>query len=143
MKRTPTLSAPDHVRTPDTSPAKELPLPSHGDVARDVEIALALADARLSGDTARAIRESLRDRIRALTDPAEAFARAMEDSRPRDVAIATVRYARHLAEHPGDDLVASLRLLAKSAQHLARYAADGRTAAARGRPGPLHLRAAS
>ncbi|MCY0932154.1 hypothetical protein OTB20_39530 [Streptomyces sp. H27-H1] len=142
MHRPATLTTPAHARTPDTSPAQVLQLTSPGEVARDVEIALALAEACPAGAAARAVRDRLRTRIRALADPAEAFAHTMADSRPRDIALATVRYARDLAADPGGDPVASLRLLAKSAQHLIRYAADGRAEAARPVSG-LALRAAA
>ncbi|MGT2531596.1 hypothetical protein ACU4GG_34510 [Streptomyces nojiriensis] len=55
----------------------------------------------------------------------------MPDGRGRDIALATVHHARNMAATRGGDPVASLRLLAKLAQHLARYAADNHSPARR------------
>ncbi|MFF4580188.1 hypothetical protein [Streptomyces sp. NPDC001389] len=112
-------------------PAQVPPVTSSVDVACDIDTALALADHAPHGTAAAQIRERLRQHITNLGGPAQEFADWMPDGRGRDIALATVHHARNMAATRGGDPVASLRLLAKLAQHLARYAADNHSPAGR------------
>jgi hypothetical protein len=101
---------------------------SSADVTRDVQLALDLARGRATGDAADVLRMRLRSYIACFADPAQAYADGLTDSRARDIAMNTVRHARAVAEDPVHDPAASLRLLAKAAEHTARYAAGHRHA---------------
>ncbi|MFF8385141.1 hypothetical protein [Streptomyces kanasensis] len=92
-------------------------------LAEDVELALRLAAVRPTGVVADGVRERLRGYVRAYADTADAYARNLVDGRARDVAVATVAHARAVAADPVHDPAAHLRLLAKGAHMLARYAA--------------------
>ncbi|MEU5436398.1 DUF6415 family natural product biosynthesis protein [Streptomyces sp. NPDC020719] len=106
----------------DTAPPHHEPV-AVSCMSRDIEIAIALATHAPTGEAASRVRERLRGYITLLAAPAERQARRMEQSRERDVATGTIRYARSLATSGGDP-AATLRLLAKRVQHLLRYAAD-------------------
>ncbi|MCX4669641.1 DUF6415 family natural product biosynthesis protein [Streptomyces sp. NBC_01381] len=97
--------------------------PRHSDAIADAELALKLADARPTGPATDALRERLRAHIRDLAADADAYAHSLADGRARDIAIDTVRHARAVASDTPQDPAANLRLLAKGAHHLARYAA--------------------
>ncbi|MFD9728806.1 hypothetical protein [Streptomyces sp. NPDC059072] len=90
-------------------------------VAGDVEAALALADHHPAGEASVRLRERLRERIRTLAAPAERYADLLPESREKDIAAGTVRFARRVARDCGSDPAIALRLLAKSVAHLARY----------------------
>ncbi|MET8751016.1 hypothetical protein ABZW32_13085 [Streptomyces sp. NPDC004667] len=90
-------------------------------VAGDVEAALALADHQPAGEASVRLRERLREHVRTLAVPAERYADLLPESRQKDIATATVRFARKVARDCGTDPAIALRLLAKSAAHLARY----------------------
>ncbi|WP_369384130.1 DUF6415 family natural product biosynthesis protein [Streptomyces sp. cg36] len=104
-------------------------------MSRDIEIAMALAVHAPAGEAARRVRQRLRGYITVLAVPAESRVRRMAASRERDVAAGTVRHARSLATSGGDP-AATLRLLAKSVQHLLRYATDPIPAQPSGASGP-------
>ncbi|WP_328967520.1 hypothetical protein [Streptomyces sp. NBC_00239] len=131
MSRTSAPILPARPRTGITPPAQVLPATSSVDVACDIDTALALADHAPHGTAAAQLRERLRQHITNLAVPAQEFADWMPDGRGRDIALATVHHARNMAATQGGDPVASLRLLAKLAQHLARYAADNHSPARR------------
>ncbi|WP_175410196.1 DUF6415 family natural product biosynthesis protein [Streptomyces sp. TRM64462] len=97
-------------------------------VAQDVDLALRLASLRPTGENADALRERLRGHIRAYADAAGTYAHGLADGRARDISLSTVGHARAVAADPVHDPVANLRLLAKAAQILARYAAAQRGA---------------
>ncbi|MGW1886555.1 DUF6415 family natural product biosynthesis protein [Streptomyces sp. NPDC001970] len=99
--------------THDTAPPAEM--------HRDTEMALALSEARPTGPAAEAVRERLKDHLRALAGPAERYAATLGDDRARDIAQATIRHARDLAQNTGGDPAAMLRLLAKAVTFLLRY----------------------
>ncbi|MGW8777667.1 hypothetical protein ACWGNM_06290 [Streptomyces sp. NPDC055796] len=90
-------------------------------VAGDVEAALALADHQPAGEAAGRLRDRLREHIRTLAVPAERYADLLPESREKDIAAGTVRFARKVARGCGSDPAIALRLLAKSVAHLARY----------------------
>ncbi|GAA1572756.1 hypothetical protein [Streptomyces globosus] len=90
-------------------------------VAGDVEAALSLADHQPAGEASVRLRERLREHVRTLAAPAERYADLLPESRQKDIAAATVRFARKVARDCGSDPAIALRLLAKSAAHLARY----------------------
>lgn len=98
------------------------PLPHPREVALDASLAFHLAAGRPTGEAADALRERLRGHIRALAGPADAYAHRLADNRAKDIAVNTVAHARKVAADPGQDPVASLRLLGKSAEILSRYA---------------------
>ncbi|MFD2119061.1 hypothetical protein ACFSNO_05255 [Streptomyces cirratus] len=52
--------------------------------------------------------------------PAERYADLLPESRDKDIAASTVRFARKVARDCGSDPAIALRLLAKSVAHLAR-----------------------
>ncbi|MCX5124589.1 hypothetical protein [Streptomyces sp. NBC_00347] len=96
---------------------------SRTSVASDVATALRLSAAAPTGAVAEALRGRLREQIKADADQADRYAHSLPEGRARDVAIETVRHARTLLAVPsGKDPVASLRLLAKGADYLSRYA---------------------
>ncbi|MEU0370861.1 hypothetical protein ABZ070_11465 [Streptomyces sp. NPDC006283] len=92
-------------------------------MAADVRLALDLANGRATGEAADAVRARLRTYIVALADGADLHAAGLTDLRARDIATNTVRHARAVAQDEAHDLAANLRLLAKSVDHLSRYAA--------------------
>lgn len=91
------------------------------DMLQDSETALLLAENRPTGSAATAVRERLRQHIRALLEPAERYAAALEDGRARDIVNDTIRHARVLAQDSGGDPAAMLRLLSKAVTFLLRY----------------------
>ncbi|MFB6807936.1 hypothetical protein [Streptomyces sp. NPDC056387] len=91
-------------------------------VAKDVEAALVLADHHPVGEAAVRLRERLRGHVRTLAVPAERYADLLPESREKDIAAGTVRFAHKVARDCGRDPAIALRLLAKSVAHLARYA---------------------
>ncbi|MHB6912759.1 hypothetical protein [Streptomyces sp. DB-54] len=97
--------------------------PDRVTVAYDTDLALELIEHHASLTATQEVRDRLRDHINALADAADSYAHALDDSRARDVAIDTVRHARAVASDAGHRPEIQLRLLAKSAQTLARYAA--------------------
>ncbi|MFF8919367.1 DUF6415 family natural product biosynthesis protein [Streptomyces sp. NPDC015032] len=98
-------------------------------VATDVATALRLSTAAPTGAVAEAVRGRLREHIKAHADQADRYAHSLPEGRARDVAIDTVRHARTLlAAQSGRDPAASLRLLAKGADYLSRYASAQETA---------------
>ncbi|MEU7296376.1 DUF6415 family natural product biosynthesis protein [Streptomyces exfoliatus] len=116
--------ATENVVLPGTFPPPERVTPAV--MAQDVRLALDLASGRPTGEAADAVRGRLRCYIRALADPADAFATGLADSRARDIAMDTVRHARAVAEDSVHDPAANLRLLAKAVHHLAQYAIGGK-----------------
>ncbi|MFD9336108.1 hypothetical protein ACFWBF_17110 [Streptomyces sp. NPDC060028] len=90
-------------------------------VAGDVEAALTLAAQQPAGEVAVRLRERLRGHVRSLAVPAERYADLLPESREKDIAASTVRFARKVARDCGSDPAVALRLLAKSVAHLARY----------------------
>ncbi|SFY37503.1 hypothetical protein OH786_19950 [Streptomyces atratus] len=92
-------------------------------MAADVRLALDLANGRPTGEAADAVRARLRACIAALAGPADVFAAGLADLRARDIATNTVRHARAVAQDEVHDPAVNLRLLAKSVDHLSRYAA--------------------
>ncbi|MFJ6047647.1 DUF6415 family natural product biosynthesis protein [Streptomyces sp. NPDC092307] len=100
------------VETPVTSAATA--------VAGDVETALALADHHPTGQAAVQMRQRLRGHIQSLAVPAERYADRLPESREKDIAASTIRFARNLARDGISDPAIALRLLAKSVAHLAR-----------------------
>ncbi|WP_435058360.1 hypothetical protein [Streptomyces sp. bgisy060] len=98
-------------------------------IALDVAHAQDLATREPTGDVADQVRDRLRTVIRTLAGDAERYARSLDDSRAQDIAINTIRHARSVAEDPVGDPAANLRLLAGSAQSVARYARQAGTAA--------------
>jgi hypothetical protein len=111
------------------------------DVRRDIDLALALAASRPSGPTVEALRARLKNYIEALADPAAEYAKGLADQRAREIAEATVRQSRKLARGTGGEVrdpAATLRLLAKSVDHLSRYAQSApRLKASRGHHNPV------
>ncbi|MEV7540997.1 hypothetical protein [Streptomyces sp. NPDC089915] len=89
-------------------------------VAGDVEAALTLADHHPAGEASVRLRERLRGHIHTLAVPAERYADLLPESREKDIAASTVRFARKVARDCGSDPAIALRLLAKSVAHLAR-----------------------
>ncbi|MEU7161795.1 DUF6415 family natural product biosynthesis protein [Streptomyces chrestomyceticus] len=110
-------------------------LPHPLDVALDADLALRLATGRPTGEVADVLRERLRGYLILLVDDADAYAAALAEGHPKDVAAGTVRHARALARETGagTDPAASLRLLAKAVHYTARYAATSRQARRQGR----------
>lgn len=101
------------------------PLPPPKNVTNDANLALYLVTTgQPTGVEADALRERLRSHIRAMVGPAETYAARLADSRAKDIAGNTVEHARAVAADPGTDPVASLRLLSKSCEILARYTAN-------------------
>ncbi|WP_327358013.1 DUF6415 family natural product biosynthesis protein [Streptomyces sp. NBC_01304] len=99
---------------------------SMADLPRDVDLALVLSRARPTGPTTDELRRRLREYIGLLADPAENYGRSLADSRQQDIVLDTVRHARAVAADLDQDPAVGLRLLAKSASYLARYAAGQR-----------------
>ncbi|MFI1649309.1 hypothetical protein ACH4XT_20545 [Streptomyces avidinii] len=66
------------------------------------------------------MRERLRGHIRVLAVAAEQYAHRLPESREKDIAASTVRFALRVARDCGSDPAIALRLLAKSVAHLAR-----------------------
>lgn len=97
-------------------------------VVSDVATALRLSTAAPVGAVAEAVRGRLREHIRTHADQADQYAHSLPEGRARDVAIETVRHARTLVPQGGKDPAASLRLLAKGADYLSRYASAQTTA---------------
>ncbi|MFG2972412.1 DUF6415 family natural product biosynthesis protein [Streptomyces sp. NPDC048331] len=125
MTRTSAPTLPALHRTSVASQATMLSI-LPGDVAQDVEIALALAAHAPHRTAAVDVRARLRAHIAHLVDPAEQFADTLPEGRARDIAASTVRHARDLIGTQGGNPAACLTLLAKLTQHLAWYAADPR-----------------
>ncbi|WP_328403953.1 hypothetical protein OHS70_34120 [Streptomyces sp. NBC_00390] len=98
-------------------------VPSSIDVVEDVALALELSQGRATGPAADALRTRLRSYITAFATPAQGFAESLDDSRARDIALNTIRHAKSVASDAVVDPAANLRLLAKAAEHTARYAA--------------------
>ncbi|MFF9076568.1 hypothetical protein ACF1FX_26340 [Streptomyces sp. NPDC014646] len=92
-------------------------------MAADVRLALDLANGRPTGEAADAVRTRLRAYVAALADPADVYAAGLADPRARDIARNTVHHARAVARDEMHDPAVNLRLLAKSVDHLSRYAA--------------------
>ncbi|MFI8100230.1 MULTISPECIES: hypothetical protein [unclassified Streptomyces] len=90
-------------------------------VAGDVEAALALADHQPAGEAAVRLRDRLREHVHTLAVPAERYADLLPESREKDIAAGTVRFARKVTRDCGSDPAIALRLLAKSVAYLARY----------------------
>ncbi|MFI1177554.1 DUF6415 family natural product biosynthesis protein [Streptomyces melanogenes] len=111
--------------------------PTASGMSRDIEIAMALAVHAPAGEAAARVRQRLHGYIELLAGPAESQVQQMAPSRGRDVAEGTVRHARGLTRPgPGGDPAATLRLLAKSTQHLMRYTADVNPAQPQAGTGP-------
>ncbi|CAM5273473.1 hypothetical protein SAVIM338S_00024 [Streptomyces avidinii] len=123
MTRTSTPTLPAMATMQATSSAAVLPIRS-GEVAEDVEIALALAAHAPHEAAAVEVQARLRAHIGKLADPAQQFADTLSEGRAHDIAVSTVRHARDLVCAQGGNPAACLTLLAKLAQQLARYAAD-------------------
>lgn len=115
------MIAPVHPTGPPWEPKATVSSPH--DMAMDIRLALDLARGRPTGEAADALRVRLRTYIAALAEPADTYAASLADSRARDIATNTVRHARAVAQDPVQDPAANLRLLAKSVDCLARYAA--------------------
>ncbi|MFD5425515.1 DUF6415 family natural product biosynthesis protein [Streptomyces sp. NPDC127084] len=118
------MTAQRHLGFPDNGPTINSqvvsPTSATASVAGDVETALGLADHHPSGPLAVQLRERLRGHIRNLAVPAERYAELLPESREKDIAASTVRFARKVADGCGSDPAIALRLLAKSVAHLAR-----------------------
>ncbi|WP_424213533.1 hypothetical protein ACN20G_16420 [Streptomyces sp. BI20] len=112
---------------PPPRPSEAPVVTSPATVSADVEIALSLSVHCPAGPAAETVRQRLRVHVGALADAADAYARSLGDCRARDIALDTVRHARKVAEDRGLDPAINLRLLAKSAEYVARYAAQART----------------
>ncbi|MEV7556506.1 DUF6415 family natural product biosynthesis protein [Streptomyces sp. NPDC089795] len=120
----------EHVRTTSEASADTEPVGVPGTaprlkVAEDVVIALALADNALRGPVFRAVRERLRNYITAALPEAEQYARTIPGStHRRGIVDDTIRHARDLAEKPAvdGDPASRLRVYAKAADHVTRYA---------------------
>ncbi|MEU3597793.1 DUF6415 family natural product biosynthesis protein [Streptomyces sp. NPDC006798] len=99
------------------------------EVTADVGLARKIArGGRLHGPFVAALRGRLRGYVEVLADPAERYGRGLPEGQHREVVLGTVRYARQVAG-AGDgegDPEATLILLARSADDLARYAATAR-----------------
>lgn len=112
-------------------------VPPAAEVVGDVLLAMRLtADgARATGPAAEALRVRMRGYLRELTGPAEIYATTLTDPRQRDFITDRINFAQRLAVTPHTDPRHDLRLLAKSANPLVRYArrADERA------PGALRL----
>ncbi|MET9428166.1 DUF6415 family natural product biosynthesis protein [Streptomyces sp. NPDC003036] len=117
----PTDNNPVHNVLATASRLPQMPI-SPAAVASDVRLALDLANGRPTGEAADAVRARLRGYIAVLADPADVYAAGLADTRARDIATNTIRHARAVAEDPVHDPAANLRLLAKSVDHLFRYA---------------------
>ncbi|MFJ9940609.1 hypothetical protein [Streptomyces erythrochromogenes] len=136
-----------HGVAPVTPASEDAPSTSSAvSVAGDVETALALANHCPAGQAAVRLRVRLRGHIQTLAVPADRYAGLLPESREKDIVMNAVRFARKVAGGCGSDPAISLRLLAKSAAHLARYADLLRSApkplpapACLGAPGPEAL----
>ncbi|MER5299715.1 hypothetical protein ABT039_09675 [Streptomyces lasiicapitis] len=106
--------------SPDTSAAVR---PDRVAVIQDVNLALEPVERQATAADEREVRQRLRDDIGALAIEADAYAHSLGDSRAREIAIGAVRHAREVAREQGHNLNVHLRLLAKSTQMVARYAA--------------------
>lgn len=96
----------------------------YAEVAHDAQLAMTLAAGRSTGEVADALRDRLRGHIDTLADQADSYAHTLPDDRARDIARETVRHARTVAADRSrfQESAASLRLLAKAAEFMARYA---------------------
>ncbi|MEV6687414.1 hypothetical protein AB0N28_19065 [Streptomyces sp. NPDC051130] len=114
-------AAPAEVPTVTSASQKTVVASAAAAVAGDVEAALTLADDHHpAGEAAVRLRERLRGHIHTLAVPAERYADLLPESREKDIAASTVRFARKVARGCGSDPAIALRLLAKSVAHLAR-----------------------
>lgn len=113
-------SSPERVHASSTCPLQGAITPVV--MAADVRLALDMANGRSTGEAADVVRVRLRAYIAVLADPADAYAAGLTDLRARDIATSTVRHARAVAQDAVHDPAANLRLLAKSVDHLSRYA---------------------
>ncbi|WP_424212702.1 hypothetical protein ACN20G_11820 [Streptomyces sp. BI20] len=104
-----------------------------------VEIALLLARCNPSGDEAARVRVQLREHIVRLIEPAAEYAVLLPESRVKDIVGATVNGARRILGVHGGDPKATLLLLAKATEHLARFA-DLRRVPLQSRPAPAARR---
>ncbi|MBW5481136.1 DUF6415 family natural product biosynthesis protein [Streptomyces bambusae] len=119
------MTAQHQLGFPDIGPAAissaaASPTSATASVAGDVEAALSLADHHPAGQVAVQLRERLRGHIQTLAVPAERYADLLPESREKDIAANTVRFALKVAGGCGSDPAIALRLLAKSVAHLAR-----------------------
>ncbi|MCX5585544.1 hypothetical protein [Streptomyces erythrochromogenes] len=115
-------AVPDEVATVIAVVQEERVVSVAAAVAGDVEAALALAGHHPTGEVAVRLRERLRGHIRTLAVPAGRYAALLPESREKDIAAGTVRFALKVARDCGSDPARALRLLAKSVAHLARNA---------------------
>ncbi|RPK36346.1 hypothetical protein EES37_27110 [Streptomyces sp. ADI91-18] len=113
-------AAPAEVPTVTSANQKTVIASAAAAVAGDVEAALTLADHHPAGEAAVRLRERLRGHVHTLAVPAERYAALLPESRDKDIAAGTVRFARKVARDCGSDPAIALRLLAKSVAHLAR-----------------------
>lgn len=92
-------------------------------LSADIETALGLADFAPMGPTSCAVVGRLRDHISASLEEANRYVISLPcGSRDRDIAAETIRYAGTLMTRHCPDPAARLRLHAKAAQHICRYA---------------------
>ncbi|MYW48788.1 hypothetical protein [Streptomyces sp. SID161] len=113
-------AAPAEVPTVTSANQKTVIASAAAAVAGDVEAALTLADHHPAGEAAVRLWERLREHVHTLAVPAERYAALLPESRDKDIAAGTVRFARNFARDCGSDPAIALRLLAKSVAHLAR-----------------------
>ncbi|MFK0049883.1 hypothetical protein ACIQU4_38405 [Streptomyces sp. NPDC090741] len=113
-------AAPAEVSTVASANQKTVIASAAAAVAGDVEAALALAGHHPAGEAAVRLRERLREHVHTLAVPAGRYADLLPESRQKDIAAGTVRFARKVARDCGSDPAIALRLLAKSVAHLAR-----------------------
>lgn len=92
------------------------------DIRTDVEMALLLAANAPHGLVATAVRTRLSQHLADLDEPAGKYIAGLEPTHTRDVAEDTLRYARTLRAQTEGDPAIRLRLLAKAATFLLRYA---------------------
>ncbi|MEU3904149.1 hypothetical protein AB0F20_10055 [Streptomyces goshikiensis] len=110
------------------------PQPDHTsfrpELSRDIATALGLADFSPTGPTTGAVVGRLRESIKADLEDAQKHAVALgRSTRARDVALGTVKAAADLLMRPCHDPAAKLRLHAKYAEHVHRYAIQHRARA--------------
>ncbi|MEU9606136.1 DUF6415 family natural product biosynthesis protein [Streptomyces sp. NPDC048057] len=93
------------------------------DIARDADLARALARQDPTGPRATAVRARLRRYILLVIDEAEAYGRGLPDDRRRDIVLHDIDLARQAAAlQPGEaDPVVALRMLAESARRTTAY----------------------
>lgn len=92
------------------------------DIGRDVDLALALASSRPTGQAAGEVRSRLRSHIEQLAPRAEVYAKTLTDPRARAIAERTAEHARALLRDQGGDPATTLRLLGKATYCLMRFA---------------------